>query len=307
MIADGGGEAAPFLVGIGAVFIDDIVLPDGQIYHDRLGGGVIHGLLGAAVWDERPGLVAVAGRDLPEPALALLQRKFDLRGLHRLDLPQIRAWQYFDAAGNRSETYQVEVTAPFIAGAQPEHFPPAYSSSRAYYVLQGFEGINTWRERLDGFILWEPLQQVMLPENRDRMRETLQGGGIDAVSPNLLEASLIYGDDRTPEELVAAFFADGAPLVALRMGAAGSLLVDRETGERQFIASVPVSQVVDQTGAGNTYCGTLTVGLARGRGLRAAGAMAAVSASFCIEQVGVIAIDAVTEKERDRRYHFILQ
>jgi hypothetical protein len=299
-------EAAPFLVGIGAVFVDDIVLPDGQIYRDRLGGGVIHGLLGAAVWDERPGLVAVAGQGLPEPALAVLRRAFDLRGLHWLDIPQIRAWQYFDADGNRSETYQVAVTEPFIRGAQPEHFPAAYQESRAYYVLQGFEGIRTWRETLNKFVLWEPLQQVMLPENRALMRETLQSGGINLVSPNLLEARLVYGEDRTPEELVAAMFADGAPMVALRMGAAGSLLAHRESGERQYIASAPVKRVVDQTGAGNTYCGALAAAIGRGKSLREAGAMAAVSASFCVEQAGVLAIDTVTQEEKNQRFLSIL-
>ncbi len=302
----GAGDAAPFLVGIGAVFIDDIVLPGDRVYRDCLGGGVIHGLLGAAVWGERPGLVAVAGRDLPEPALTVLRRAFDLRGLRWLDLPQIRAWQHFDAEGNRSETYQVEVIAPFITGAQPEHYPAAYAGSQAHYVLQGFEGIRTWREKLDGFILWEPLQQVMLPENREAMRETLQGGGINVVSPNLLEARLVYGDDRTPEELVTAMFADGAPMVAMRMGAAGSLIASRETGERQFIASVPVSKVVDQTGAGNAYCGTLTAGIGRGKSLREAGAMAAVSASYCIERVGVIAIETVIREERNQRYDLVL-
>lgn len=305
MTEAGDGDPAPFLVGIGAVFIDDIVLPGDRVYRDYLGGGVIHGLLGAAVWGERPGLVAVAGRDLPETALGVLRQAFDLRGLHRLDLPQIRAWQYFDAEGNRSETYQVKVTAPFILGAQPEHYPAAYAGSQAHYVLQGFEGIRTWREKLGGFILWEPLQQVMLPENREVMRETLQGGGIDLVSPNLLEACLVYGD-LPPEELVTAMFADGAPMVALRMGAAGSLIASRETGERQFIASVSVNKVVDQTGAGNAYCGALTAGIGRGKSLREAGAMAAVSASYCIERVGVIAIETVIREERNHRYHLVL-
>ncbi|MCB9452088.1 MAG: hypothetical protein H6672_11660 [Anaerolineaceae bacterium] len=297
-----GEHPAPFLVGIGAVFIDDIVLPGDRIYRDCLGGGVIHALLGAAVWDECPGLMAVAGRDLPEAALSVLRQTFDLRGLHWLDLPQIRAWQYFDAEGNRSESYQVDVTEPFIRGAQPEHFPAAYADSQAYYLLQGFDGIRTWRDKLNGFILWEPLQQVMLPENREAMRETLQGGGIDVVSPNLLEARLVYGD-LPPEDLITAMFVDGARMVALRMGAAGSLIANRETGERQFIASVPVNAVVDQTGAGNTYCGTLAAALGRGKSLRDAGAMAAVSASFCVEQVGVVVISGVTKEEKNQRYH----
>jgi hypothetical protein len=40
----------PRMIGIGAVFIDDIVLPSGQTYMGQLGGGVVHALMGAAVW-----------------------------------------------------------------------------------------------------------------------------------------------------------------------------------------------------------------------------------------------------------------
>ncbi|MBZ0304565.1 MAG: carbohydrate kinase, partial [Anaerolineae bacterium] len=86
---------------------------------------------------------------------------------------------------------------------------------------------------------------------------------------------------------------------------AGSLLAHRDTGEQQFVPAVPVENVVDQTGAGNTYCGALLAGIARGKSLREAGVMAAVSASFCVEQVGVMALDTITQDKRDQRYHQI--
>lgn len=293
------------MVGVGAVFIDDIVLPSGQTYMARLGGGVVHALMGAALWGEKPGIVAPIGQGLPEDSADKLHHYCDTQGLYELPIPQIRAWQLFEEDGTRRELYRVKETTPFIRGAQPENMPEAYASSQGFYLLQGFEGIRAWRRVLYGFVLWEPLQQVMLPENREAMRDVLGTCRIDLVSPNLVEAQTVYGH-LTPDELVDAMLADGAQRVALRMGERGSLIADQR-GERAYLPAVQVSQVNDQTGAGNTYCGGLLWGLLAGKRLREAAAAGAVSASFCLEQVGVLDPAAVDIAERDRRYHELIK
>ena len=70
---------APRLVGVGGLFIDDIVRPDGRTFMGELGGGVVHALMGAAIWGERPGIVAPMGQGFPTESLALLRRHFDPR------------------------------------------------------------------------------------------------------------------------------------------------------------------------------------------------------------------------------------
>src|SRR5690606_18658695 len=129
-------QAIPHMVGVGAVFIDDIVLPTGQTYMGQLGGGVVHALMGAAVWGERPGISAIIGSGLPEAALARLKQALDTRGLVTLDIPQIRAWQIFEEDGTRRELYRVSNIVPFITGTQPEQLPAAYRNSRGFYLLQ---------------------------------------------------------------------------------------------------------------------------------------------------------------------------
>jgi sugar/nucleoside kinase (ribokinase family) len=300
------GGTAPRIIGIGAIFIDDIVLPDGRTHMGQPGGGVLHALMGAALWDERPGIVAPIGQGLSDAVRALLEDHFDTRGLVELPIPQIRAWQIFEHDGTRRELFRVRETEPFTRGAQPEYLPQVYRDGQGYYLLQGFEGIRTWSQTLSGLVLWEPLQQVMLPENREPMRAALRECRIDVISPNLVEAQAVYGA-LPPDELLTAFFDDGAQIVALRMGEQGSLLGRRTTGERQHIPACPVQQVVDQTGAGNTYCGGLLCGLVNGRSLAQAGAVASVSASFCIEGVGALRANEVSRLERDRRLGLILR
>lgn len=295
---------SPRIVGVGSVFIDDIVLPSGQTYMARLGGGVVHALMGASIWNERPGIVATVGQGLPDESSEKLHQHLDTRGLVELDIPQIRAWQLFEEDGTRRELYRVKETLPFIRGAQPEHFPAEYAQSDGFYLLQGTDEIRRWRETLSGFILWEPLQQIMTPENATAIRDVLHNCQIDVISPNLVEAEAIYGK-QSPEDLVNAILTDGAQCVALRMGALGSIVANQD-GKRHHIEAVNVSHIVDQTGAGNTYCGGLLAGLIQGKSLYEAGAMAAVSASYCLEQVGVLDPTLVQPDDRNRRYDQIM-
>jgi sugar/nucleoside kinase (ribokinase family) len=252
----------------------------------RLGGGVVHALMGASIWNERPGIVATVGQGLPDESSERLHQHLDTRGLVQLDVPQIRAWQLFEEDGTRRELYRVKETLPFIRGAQPEHFPAEYTQSRGFYLLQGTDEIRRWRDALQGFILWEPLQQIMTAENATAIRDVLHDCHVDVISPNLVEAEAIYGN-QSPEDLVNAILADGARCVALRMGALGSIVANQD-GKRHHIGAISVSHIVDQTGAGNTYCGGFLAGLIQGKTLYQAGTMAAVSASYCLGQVGVL-------------------
>ncbi len=291
---------SPRIIGVGGVFIDDIVLASGQTRMGSLGGAAVHAMMGAAVWGERPGIVAPIGRGFPADCRAFMDAHLDTRGLKELPIDQIRAWQLFEDDGRRRELYRVAETAPFIEGLGPADLPALYDCRAAFYLLQGLEGVCRWRARLGGFVLWEPLQQVMVAEMRDAFRTTLRECPVDLVSPNLVEAREIYGM-LSAEGIVDAMMGDGARAVALRLGPEGSLVADHASRTPLRIPAVPVARVVDPTGAGNTYCGGLLAGIAESAPLRRAAAMGAVAASFCIEGWGVVHPGSVGRAERDRR------
>lgn len=293
--------ATPRLVGIGGLFIDDIVRADGRTFMGELGGGVVHALMAAAIWGDRPGIVAPMGQGFPAEALALLQRLFDARGVYALELPQARVWEVFEHDGTRRELYRVADIMPFVRGPQPSDLPEAFQSARGFYLLQGCDGIRRWRKAVGGLLLWEPLQQIMKPANRDEFRRTLRECAIDVVSPNLVEAREVYGE-LSAEELIGRMLDDGAKSVALRLGAEGSLVGSRQGGAFERIGAVALTHIEDETGAGNTFCGGLIWGLLAGKSLREAAAAGAVAASFCLETVGVLKPAHVTVAERDRRY-----
>jgi hypothetical protein len=292
------------IVGAGAIFIDDIVLPDGTTHMGILGGGTLHAMMGAALWDERPGISAFVGEGLPEAVMPFLERHLDTNGIVKLPIPQVRAWQIFEHDGTRRELHRVKDVAPFTGGTMPDHLPDSYRQADGYYLLQGFEGIHKWQD-VSGIKFWEPSQLVMLPDNRELMRDVLQTCPLDAVSPNLAEAQAIYGM-HPPETLIRMMFEDGAKRVILRMGREGSLIAERDTDAHHHVPAVDVPHVVDETGAGNTYNGAFLAGWIQGRNLRECAVMGTVAASFCVEQVGVLNPSMVNHAERDARYHALL-
>ncbi len=294
-------QDAPTFVCVGGIFIDDIVYPDGRTSMEILGGGGVHTAAGMQAWDERPGLVACQGTGVPAAAAARLAQGFDLRGVVSLDIPQARAWQLFEWDGKRTEIYRVDEIGPYMDRPYPDEMPTIYGQAKVAAILRDGAEFLRWREVFpDAVVLWEPEQAYMIPQNSAEFRRALPF--TDIVSPNLLEASLVYGMN-DPHALVDAMLTDGAKVAALRMGDKGSLI--GTANERWTIPAVPVPHIIDQTGAGNTYCGAFLVGWYRTRDLRTAGYYGAVAASFALETVGVLI--PPTAEVRQVRYQWLMQ
>jgi ribokinase len=99
--------------------------------------------------------------------------------------------------------------------------------------------------------------------------------------PNASEAAHLSGLTGTP---AARWLHDatGAPVV-MTIGSAGATIVDQ--GEMYLIAA-PVVDVVDTTGAGDTFAGVLAAMLAQGHELRSAVEQAVVAAALSVSSRG---------------------
>lgn len=274
----------PAYVCVGGIILDDIVFPDGRTAMGVLGGGVTHAAAGMVIWGQRPGLVSCAGRDLPEAAHRRLLRDFDLDGMLWLDIPQARAWQLFEWDGRRTEIFRVDELGPFLYGPPLDALPASYRDARGVHLLRD-GAVQPWREALPGAtLLWEPVQHFMTPDNAAAFRAALPL--VDIVSPNLLEAQAIYHRS-DPAALVRAMLDDGARVAVLRLGEDGSIAGQQGSADLLRVPAVPVPQIVDQTGAGNTYCGAFLVGWCETGDLAEAACHGAVAASFSLEVTGV--------------------
>jgi sugar/nucleoside kinase (ribokinase family) len=286
-------------VAVGSVIIDDIVYPDGRTSMAVLGGGGTHAAYGMVFAGERAGLIGLAGRDLPAGIRERLERDFDTVGLAWTDLPQVRAWQIFEWDGTRNEVFRVNVIDPFMIEPLPDPRATPYPGARGLTLLREPEYVAGWRGRFpEATLLWEPTRAFMLSADHERFLGGIRSA--DIVSPNLLEAQTMYGI--TDEvEIMRRLLADGVKIAALRMGELGSLVAAAGQDCARYIPALEVAELVDQTGAGNTYCGGFVVGWDREQDLALAGCYGAVAASFTLEYVGCATIPADLRTQWQRR------
>jgi sugar/nucleoside kinase (ribokinase family) len=277
-------------LSIGSIIIDDIVLPDGRTFMGTLGGGTTHAAMGMRVWSKQVRPVAAVGRDLPPTLGAQLAEMFDTRALLlRSSLPTPRAWQLFEADGRRTEIFRSNYADFLATFPLPEEYPLDLLHASGVHLQGGIPApFQKWVQRLRAagqpFILWEPWDQFCEnPENYPDFEQ--MAAWVDAVSPNLSEGQALTG--LSEPTAVLRRLLQSAPLVALRMGSKGSLVAQRG-GPILSVKAAPVTEVIDQTGAGNAFCGGLIAGMCLTGELATAAKYAAVSASFALGQFGAV-------------------
>ena len=286
-------------VAVGSIIIDDIVYPDGRTSMGVLGGGGTHAAYGMALAGERPALVALVGEDLPADIRARLEHDFDISGLVWSPHQQMRAWQIFEWDGVRNEIFRVDVIEPFMFGPDADSIDIPFADARGITLLRAPEHVASWRARFpSATLLWEPMRIFMLSADFEAFRTGIPYA--DIVSPNLHEAQTMYGI-QDEVEILRSMLADGCQVVALRMGELGSLVARQGDGKAYAIPAVDVTDLVDQTGAGNAYCGGFVVGWCRERDLATAGSYGAAAASFTLEHVGCAQISPERDAEWQRR------
>ncbi len=293
----------PDYIAYSGLIIDDIVLPDGRTFFNTLGGSATHALVGMRIWSDRLGYFAAVGSDFSQDHRAQLERLgVDLRGLIERDgYPTARASQLFEPEERRVEVFRTDIEDFYRLKVQFEEMPPDYLEARGYHLHFGtvaetaalagkLRAVNP-----TACLVWEPTQ-LELTGTGDEFHAALSQ--VDLVSPDLGEARQMTGQS-TAEGMAETLLGWGVPVVALRMGARGSL-VATAGGEVYTVPAVPTT-VVDPTGAGDAYCGGFLVALGSGVDAAEAGARAAVSASLALEQFGVPIFDEQTQVEAQHR------
>jgi sugar/nucleoside kinase (ribokinase family) len=287
-------------VSIGSIIIDDIVYPDGRTAMAVLGGGGTHAAYGIALSGERAGLLALVGNDLPAEIWERLQRDLDTRGIVHADFKQLRGWQIFEWDGTRNEIFRVNVIEPYMYMPEPtEELRVAFQDVEGVCIQRTAGYLEAWRNTYpNATLFWEPMRQSMVAGDYDDFLTGLQYA--DIVSPNLLEAQIVYKiEDEV--EILRRMLADGVKVAALRMGEKGSLVAQQGHGTAYHIPAVSMGEIIDQTGAGNTYCAAFLVGWCRSHDLVTAGCYGSVAASFCLEYVGTAQIPPDLETAHAKR------
>lgn len=290
----------------GKIIIDDIRLGDGHIVRGVLGGGGPQAAFGARLWTAAIGFLSRSGADLEaEHAQTLAALQVDLAGWQRyVDIPTPRNLLItYNESGyvntNRGDTLFTGINrgAWDRLLAQPLTLPAAYQQPRCIHLITEFFTepmvATALALRQQGAIFsLEPIIDFRTWRNRDALLALLPQ--VEIVTPDWPSASGLAQSDE-PSEVLRYWARLGPRLVAIRNGERGSYLWARDQDQLWHIPPVPVN-VVDPTGAGNSYGGGLAVGWADTQDARLAGCYGAISAKFLVERVGLppMSADLVT-------------
>ncbi len=289
-------------IAIGSIIIDDIVDPMGKSSMGVLGGGASHAVAGMRVWSEQTAMVSVIGEGFPETAWDQLTDLANVNGVIKRPALQPRAWQLFEPDGTRNEVFRTDFTIFRDIPIRPDEFPPAFASAKGVFLqTDTADRAKAWVTHLrrlnpEMILLWEPWEIFYTPENLANFQRVAPL--FDIVSPNSDEASWMFGET-DPQKQANLLFECGVRCLALRLGAAGSIVGTASKTHHIPAIKVPV---IDETGAGNSYNGGFLVGYIQSNGNPlTAGQYGSVSATFALAQLGLAQLGPDTQRVAQER------
>jgi sugar/nucleoside kinase (ribokinase family) len=284
---------------VGSTALDSIKTPRAE--NPRLLGGSASHAAVAASFFAPVKLVGVVGEDFPRKYLALYRRHgIDLSGLQRVPGKTFHWSGEYEADMNQRRTLCTELG---VFERFTPHLPAAHrrtpfvllaniAPALQHHVLDQMEGAK--------FVLADTMDlwlRIALPDLLRLLRR------VDAFVLNDSEARQLTGQDN----LLAALrkiHRLGPRYVIIKKGSHGSMLSG--PGGVFLCPAYPLRDVVDPTGAGDSFAGALMGYLAAARGpverhLRRAMVYGSVVASFCCEGFGLNRTTRVRRAEIERR------
>ena len=286
----------PTIVVIGQLTLDDVVRFDQPALLDSPGGSGLYALAGVSLWETGPlGFITRLGDDYHlEHVFQGLKDRLDLQGVKRLPVPSIHIWNMFDRKGNRYFVTQRWGSYDDAMGIYPEDIPSAYRDSQSFLVAAfPFD----WQLRViealpaEKLIAVDPHFQGVYPQYRERWYELLKK--INVFLPSEEELLRFFSIQReTALERYLPYLkelsAHGPEVVCVKLGERGILVYDRSVEMSWHVPACTAEKVVDVTGCGDAFCGGFIASYVRDRNALTAAMHGVVSASFNLEDYGVL-------------------
>ncbi len=289
------------LVVVGSVAIDSVVTPT-ERRDDMLGGSATH-FSYAASFFTGVRLVGVVGDDWPAAHTKLLQaRGIDTSGLQVVEGGKTFTWTgRYEPNMNDRETLDVQLN---VFGQFDPELPEAYRRAKYVFLANGVPAVQMKvleqvpGRRLavaDTMDLWIHNER----EDLDRLLTQLDGLVLNDSEAKLLAETenLALAGHRVREM--------GPRFVVIKKGEHGAMFFGEH--ETYVLPAYPTEQVVDPTGAGDTFAGGMMGYLAEQdnfepRTLKTAMAYGILTASFNVEGFGLERMQQITRDDIERRF-----
>jgi sugar/nucleoside kinase (ribokinase family) len=292
---------------VGSVAFDSIETPAGR--RERcLGGAATYFSLAASFFTDVR-VIAVVGEDFGAQEEAVFDaRKIDKRGIERAAGKSF-FWEgsYLDDL-NEAKTHATDLNV--FAAFEPK-IPDSYRDSK-FLFLANIDPVLQRRvrdEMPDVKLVAGDTMNYWIKDHRAALLEVLKG--LDILLINDTEVRMLAGDDNLVKA-ARAVLALGPKALVVKHGEYGATLFHgvgpKVHGTKCFRApAMPMDEVVDPTGAGDSFAGGFFGYLASQQELNAAAFRRAmfygsVMGSFACERFGTERLQQLTRKEIDDRF-----
>ena len=293
------------LLIVGTVAFDAIETPFGKT--DKiLGGAATYIGLSAANFDVESAVVSVVGEDFPQEYLDLLKKNnMNIEGLEVVEGGKTFFWsgKYHNDLNTRDTLdTQLNVLADFNPVVPESHKDSEFvmlGNLHPLVQLSVLEQVNNPK-----LVVLDTMNFWMDNTLEDLLKVIAK---VDVITINDEEARQLSGEyslvkaARKIEEM-------GPKYVVIKKGEHGALLFHKE--QIFFAPALPLEEVFDPTGAGDTFAGGFIGYLARTGDISFENMKSAIIygsnlASFCVEKFGTERMQALTpEQMNERLYEF---
>lgn len=283
------------VVVVGSVALDTVRTPKESITRG-LGGSAVH-FANAASLLEKVKLVGVVGKDYPEEGIQFLTEKgVDLEGLERTDGKTFHWEGYYEGDMGVAHTVNTELN---VLGEFDPKIPASYKDEKFLFLANIVPDlqIKVLEEMGDLELSVMDTMNFWIESQKDRVIEVLKR--VDIALLNDQEARDLSGESSIVKA-GKALLQHGVKYVVIKKGESGAVVVGHDD---YFVTpAYPVENVVDPTGAGDSFAGGLVsyiahTGKLTSDTLRKAMVYATAVASFNVEAISVNALRKTTTKD----------
>lgn len=290
------------LLSVGTVAFDALETPFGK--RDKIiGGSCTYISLSASYFVKNLGLVSVVGEDFPKETIDLLEsRDIDLAGLQIKKGEKTFFWsgRYHNDMNTRDTLdTQLNVLENFDPVIPTSFDSPEYLMLGNLVPALQLQVLDRLKNKpkltvLDTMNLW---MDVALEDLKKVIAR------VDLVTINDEEARQLSGE-YSLRKAARVILAMGPKYLIIKKGEHGALLFHGE--DIFYVPALPLEEVFDPTGAGDTFAGGFIGYLASTddvtfENMKRAVVVGSAMASFCVEKFGAERIEELSQEEIDGR------
>lgn len=291
------------LLVVGTVAFDSISTPFGKV-DKTIGGAATYIALSASFFTHNTGIVSVIGEDFPQSTLDDLKKKhINLDGVQIIKGGKSFYWsgKYHDDLNNRDTLVtELNVLADFNP-IVPEQYKEADFLMLGNLTPGVQQSVMSQMKRKPKLIVMDTMNFWMeiMP---DELAKTI--AMVDVLTVNDAEARQLSGE----YSLVKAarhILKMGPKYLVIKKGEHGALLFSAE-GQVFCAPALPIEEVFDPTGAGDSFAGGF-IGYLDKTGdisfdnMKRAVIYGSAAASFCVEKFGIDRLLEITEGDMKKR------